>query len=30
MTLAPQETSVQPVDTVTVTVDGIDVRVPKG
>lgn len=30
MTLAPQETSVQPVDAVTVTVDGIDVRVPKG
>ena len=30
MTLAPQQTSVQPVDSVTVTVDGIDVRVPKG
>ena len=30
MTLAPQEASVQPVDVVTVTVDGIDVRVPKG
>lgn len=30
MTLAPQQAAVQPVDVVTVTVDGIDVRVPKG